>query len=404
MSRRDRWMAGDRTIDVYQIVSTFYPSVGGTQRATGTLSRGSIRQGYGMEVLTAWHSGLSRHEVVDGVPVRRLGLGGSGKLRSLTFGLHTFFFVLLRARSVPLVHTQNVDTPLLVGVLLKLVVRKRWVATVHGEWHIPRLCQTSLGRLRLCLMYRLADRLIAISEETRRTMIEEGASPESISLIPNGLDTGFFRPPDLEERRAVRARYGYGPDDVVVIYVGRLVFRKRVDLLLSAFARLGQESAGKCAIVGGGSKLNDLKALAKGLGLDERVRFVGPVDNVRDFYWLGDVFVLPSQFEGLPVALLEGMACGMAVLVTECPGNLVVVTDGVNGLTSAVDDEDHLAQRLARLMGDAMLRRTLGEEARRTVLERYSMQAVSEAHLRVYAEVVEQARQDLAGYDELAAE
>jgi len=375
-------------IKAYQIISTFYPSIGGTQRATGTLSRGLILQGCNVEVLTAWSSGLSRHEVIQTTSVRRLGFGGPGKLRSLTFGLHTFYWVVRHGRSTPLIHTQNIDTPLLVGILLKLLARKRWVATIHGGHHIPDKRRTLLGRFRLCLMRRLVDHFIAISEENRQVILEEGISPECISLIPNGLDVDFFRPPQPEERQALRARHGYGPDDIVVLYLGRLVFSKRADLLLRAFAGLGQKSAAKCIIVGDGPEIDNLQTLAEKLGLGVQVRFMGPVDNVRDFYWSSDVFVIPSMYEGLSVGLLESMACSMAVLVTKCPGNLQVVEDGVNGLTCNIDDLDALSCQLKRLIEDADLRSALGTEARRSILAEYSMLAVSEAHLRVYAHLV----------------
>jgi glycosyltransferase involved in cell wall biosynthesis len=377
-----------RGITVYQIVSTYYPSIGGVQRATGTLNQGLIQRGCDSQVLTTWLPGLRRYEIVQTTPVRRLGVGGPGKLRSLTFGLHTLYWVLRHGRSVPLIHTQNMDTPLLIGMLLSLLARKRWVATIHGEWHIPMTRRILLGQVRLYLMRRLVDHFIAISEGNRQVMLDEGIPPDRISLIPNSIDTDFFRPPQPEERRALRAQHGYQSGDVIVLFLGRLAFRKRPDLLLHAVAGLEQESRAKCIIVGDGPETDNLRMLTEKLALDTRVRFEGAVDNVRDFYWLSDIFVLPSQFEGFPVALLESMACGMAVLVTKCAGNLALVTDGVNGLTSEVDDVENLSQQLRILVNDANKRRALGKQAQRTILATCSMQVVSGAHLHIYREIL----------------
>ena len=373
---------------IYQIISSFRPLIGGAERATENLSRGLIRRGCNTEVLTSQRPGLSRIEIVNTVPVRRLGLGGPGKLRSLSFGLHTLYWVLRHGRSISIIHTQNIDTPLIIGMLLKLLGRKRWVVTIHGEWHIPVRRRTLLGRLRLRLMRRLANHFIAISEENKRVMLEEGIPSLCISQIPNSVDTDYFRPPQLEERLALRARHGYDPNDVIVLYLGRLIFRKRVDLLLRAFASLGPMPKTQCVIVGGGEEEEGLQTLAEELELGSRVRFLGPVDNVRDFYWLSDAFVLPSRFEGLPVALLESMACGMAVLATRCPGNLQVVEDGINGLTCQINDLDALARQLKRLVEDAALRSALGTEARGSILREYNIPVVSEAHLRAYARVL----------------
>ena len=373
---------------VFQVISSFRPLIGGAERATENLSRGLIAHGCNTEVLTAWRAGMSRIETIHTVPVRRLGVGGPGKSRSLSFGLHTCYWVLRHGRSIPIIHTQNIDTPLIAGALLKLFGRKRWVATIQGEEKILANRRTLLGRIRLCLMRHLADHFIAITSENKRVLLEEGVPPQHISQIPNGIDTEHFRPPRLEERQKLRAQYGYEPDDVILLYLGRLIPSKRVDLLLRAFASLVSMDRAQCIVVGAGAEAKRLQRIAEELELGSRVRFLGSVDNVRDFYWLSDIFVLPSISEGLPVALLESMACGMAVLVTRIPGNLQVVEDGINGLTCDIDDLDALARCLKMLVEDEGLRSVLGSEARSSILAEYSMLAAAEAHLRAYAHML----------------
>lgn len=371
-----------------QIISTFRPTIGGAQRATENLSRGLIRQGCDTQVLTSWRPGLGRVETVHSVPVRRLGTGGSVKLGALSFGLHAFYWILRHCRSIPIIHTQNIDTPLLVGMLLKVIGRKHWVVTIQGEPPIFAKHHTLFGRLRLRSMRRLADHFIAITEENEKVLLEDGIPAQQISRIPNSVDTDYFRPPRSDERQALRAQYGYDLDDTIVLYMGRLIFRKRVDLLLRAFARQSPASGVHCIVGGGGEETEKLQALTRELRLGSRVQFQGPVDNVRDFYWLSDIFVLPSRFEGLPVALLESMACGMAVLVSRCPGNLQVVKDKVNGLTCGIDDLSELSDCLKTLIKDRNLRSALGTEARSSISTEYSITAVSAAHLRVYNKIL----------------
>lgn len=278
------------------------------------------------------------------------------------------------------------DTPLLVGMLLKVLARKRLLLMIHGEWHIPNFRQTILGHVRLYWMRRLVDHFVAISLENRRVMLESGVPSDRISSIPNGLDLGFFRPPSPQERRAVRAEHGYEVDDVVVLYLGRLIPRKRVDLLLHALAAQKGANNVKGLIVGDGPAMEHLGTLVTELGLDARMRFAGSVSNVRDYYWMSDIFLLPSMFEGNSVALLESMACGMPVLVTRSAGNLAVVVDGVKGLACEIDDLESLLQGLGKPVNDVAYRCGLGAEARQTSLATYSMQAVSEMHLCVYRE------------------
>jgi glycosyltransferase involved in cell wall biosynthesis len=104
---------------------------------------------------------------------------------------------------------------------------------------------------------------------------------------------------------------------------------------------------------------------------------------------VSDIFVLPSQYEGLPVALLESMACGKTVLVSECDGNLHIVQNGSNGLTFAIDDEDHLASQLKQLLDNPRLRQELGQNAHTTILEHYSMAYVTQEHSALYRSLLE---------------
>lgn len=374
--------------EVYQIISSFYPLIGGAERATQTLCCGLVAAGCKVEVITAWHPGLSRQQVVGDLSVRRFGWSGPGKVRSFTFGLASLMHILRRQRAVPLIHAQNIDTPLLVGLLVRIIARKRLILTVHSDQVIPQKSRTIPGRLRIALMRRWVDHFIAVSQSGRQCMLDVGISPERISLIPNGLDTDFFRPPTCEEKAALRAELGYKPEDVIVLFLGRLIPSKRADLLLIALHKLSEEHNVKCIVAGDGSENEELQTLAQELALRERVRFVGAVNNVRDFYWLSDVFVQPSQFEGLSVALLESMACGLAVVVSDCEGNLELVTDRVNGLTFPVDNAQQLTERLTELIENPALRTVLGKRASADISARYSKEVVAEAHLEVYRQVL----------------
>jgi glycosyltransferase involved in cell wall biosynthesis len=223
-----------------------------------------------------------------------------------------------------------------------------------------------------------------------RTLLDMGIPSEYISLIPNGLDTDFFRPPQVEEREKLRSRHGYDSQTVVLLFLGRLIHRKRPDLLLRALAHLETNQQVNCLIVGDGPRMGNLQKIAQDLGIGTQVEFAGSVDNVRDFYWLSDIFVLPSRWEGLPVALLESMACGLTPLVSSCEGNLEVVTPERDGLSHAVDDLKSLKAQVERLVADAALRRRLGQEARRPIVESYGLDAVAESHLRIYGDLLGQ--------------
>ncbi len=384
-------------LSVCQIISSFRPIIGGAERATENLSSQLVKQGTHVVLLTRWHQGLERRQVIDNIPVWRIGLDGHKVISASSFLLTGLYHLMWDLQRFDIVHTQNIDMPLIIGMVAAVLLRKKLVVTIQGEPPILLKRRTALGRLRLQFMSCLADHFIAITEENERVLREQGITAEGISRIPNGVDTDYFRPPQPEERAELRAKHNYAPNEVVVLYMGRLIFRKRVDLLLHAFAHIDPKLPARCVVVGTGEEVGKLRRLTEELGIEARVEFPGPTDKVRDYYWASDIFVLPSMFEGLPVALLESMACGMAVLVTRSPGNLQIVKDRVNGMTCEIGDLADLSQHLKTLIEDVTIRTKLGSEARRTVVSEYSTYAVAKAHLKVYRQVLGHLRKGRPG-------
>jgi GalNAc-alpha-(1->4)-GalNAc-alpha-(1->3)-diNAcBac-PP-undecaprenol alpha-1,4-N-acetyl-D-galactosaminyltransferase len=157
----------------------------------------------------------------------------------------------------------------------------------------------------------------------------------------------------------------------IILNVGRLVSDKAQDVLLEAFAQLGDEFKGwRLALVGDGRLEEDLRGRASGLGLEGRVEWHGVVRDPYVFYRSATIFALPSRIEGTPNALLEAMSCGLPVVVSDgAPGLLELVEDGVTGLVVPVNDAAALAAALRRLARNSELRRRLGESARARVSE-----------------------------------
>jgi glycosyltransferase involved in cell wall biosynthesis len=184
---------------------------------------------------------------------------------------------------------------------------------------------------------------------------------------------------------------GLSADEFVVVYVGRLVPWKRVDLLIDAWGQLDPRDRGRLIIVGDGSESDTLHALGSHVGPD--VRFEGISRRPVLYLWAADAFANPSgdnkhQGEGLSVALLEAMAVGVPPVVTRGPGNDVVVEDGVTGLSFPVQDAAALAACLERVHHDVALRHRLGRDANARVRRDYSIETVAARLETLYASLI----------------
>ena len=140
-------------------------------------------------------------------------------------------------------------------------------------------------------------------------------------------------------------------------------------------------------MLGDGPIRHNLVTLANELGIRDLVTFAGESDRVVESLLLADIFILPSRAEGISNALLEAMACGLPVVVSDIPGNRDVIEHQHNGLCFGVDDPDSLAECLLLLLNQPDLRAQLGVNARRTVEKNYSMNYVADRYAKLYRDL-----------------
>ena len=228
---------------------------------------------------------------------------------------------------------------------------------------------------------RLSTHIFAVSESTRDFLVRiEGLPAARVSLVPNGVRVGTA-PPDDDARAAARARWGSGPGAVAVGGIGRLHPQKGFDRFLEA-AALAISANGnlRFLIAGSGPEEASLRARAERLGLDPvRVRFVGYLPGSEALLPALDLLLMPSRFEGLPLALLEAMAAGVPAVGARVDGIAEILEHGRDGWLVDPDDIPGYAAALGSLAIDPALRARLGTAARAKVEGRYSAEAMTRA-------------------------
>lgn len=362
-----------------------FDRTGGYERQAFFLARHFVRQGLRVRLITnVMREEHAPYEIRDGVRIHRLAPLGRPNLPNLFASfllflrqhrhefdvVHCHAFTFLSAACVP------------IGKLLKKPVLVK-VATQRDVQEFASRAKPGMGTSWFFL--RRAARLLAISDAIREEFAAHRIAGERVAVCPNGVDTeSFDAQPRSPEQDALRARCNAGPDDALFVYSGRLVERKAVDVLLRAWARM-QESAARLAILGDGDERASLEALRDELGLGERCRFFGEIEDVRPWLHAGDAFAFPSRLEGLPNALLEAMACGLPPVVARIGGCVDVVRDGESGLIFDTDDVSALTGALDTLAGSSELRTRMGAAARARVESAFSFASVGARLQEIYA-------------------
>jgi len=224
----------------------------------------------------------------------------------------------------------------------------------------------------------------AISPAVERRLHDAGVPTDRTRLIWSSVD-----PDALEARRSresVRAEFGVGPNEVLLLAAGALVPRKGLDVLLEALPRLSANV--RLWIAGGGPEREALEARAAATESEGRVSFLGRRDDLPDLLGACDLFVMPSRAEGLGIAALEAMTAGRAVVASRVGGLGELVVDGVNGTLVPPDDVDALSAALSELCDDRDLRARYGEAGPDRVADGFLAEQMVNAYEELYREVL----------------
>jgi glycosyltransferase involved in cell wall biosynthesis len=276
----------------------------------------------------------------------------------------------------------------------KAILHEHWGVNVRSLKVLPYFSSAALrhgyvGLYRYVL--RHCDRVIALTPQMLQSYTDYySVEPARITVLPNAVDVSRFnRPVDCHGAASVRAEMGLPQETRLVLMVGRLHPQKDLWTFLQVAEQVEQRVNLPTAflVAGSGSEEPVLRRHARAHELDH-VFFLGHRNDVPKLLHQADVFLLTSRYEALPVAVLEAMAAGCPVVATRSGGPEYVVTDGVDGLLAQVGDVQCLASQVTRLLHDDALHQRLARRAQQTVLDHYSLEAVSARMADIYREVL----------------
>lgn len=286
---------------------------------------------------------------------------------------------LLRKSRFDVIETFTYDSNLLALPLAWLAGVPARIATHHGVIEgFPRWIE----RLHAWLVNAgVASILVSVSGKTLEQAVQAGIRPERTTVIQNGIPPMALMPQNQAE---LRRQLGVEDGGAVLLSVGRLVYQKGHEYLVHAMPRILLDYPHtKAVICGEGALRPQLEKQIQELGLGESVRLMGNQTDIAPFLAGADLFVLPSRWEGLPVALLEAMGAGLPVVATRVEGVDEVVQETSQGLLVPPEDSDALASALLQLLGDPRLRRRMGEAARSRIQDLYTLDIMCGKYLDV---------------------
>ncbi len=362
-------------------------NVGGAEILLRDLAYELQEAGYHVSVCYRTHGPVAHDITTMGIPLTRL--------RRLARVDPTLLFQMcqvIRRERPQVVHTHLIKSDFFGRLAARLCGVPVVVSTLHNcdAWAAnPLLARTYM------LSTLFADELIAVSDEVRTFAIEQmGISATKIHTIPNGVSMARFEQQSTAGQ-AVRRELGIADDAPTVGIIARLMPQKDHATFLAAAAQIHQAMPqARFLVVGDGRLRETLIAQATDLGLNQAVIFCGLRSDIPDVLDTLDLLVFSSRWEGLPVALLEGMAAARPVVATAVGGVPGVVIDGHTGLLVPPGDPGSLAQACIRLLHNPDERIRMGQAGRLRVETEYSMHAMLQQTIEVYENAIKRKTQN----------
>ena len=351
--------------------------IGGSERDLTKLALRLDRSRFEPHVGCFREEGVRIEELREaGIPIVRFPVT-SFRSPSFLRGISAFR-QYVQTHGIRLLHTLDVPTNIFGIAAARLTGLRPAIAS--QLWFLDTIPRQFWRLHRLSL--RFADGVIVNSEAVRRQLIEqEGVPPTRVHVSHNGVETNLFH-----------AAPG-APDDrnsgVVVGAVCALRPEKRLDLLLDAFALIKHQHPGtKLLIVGSGEMLPALEQQRAQLDLLEDCRFEPAQRDVAPWMRALDIFVMCSQSESFPNALLEAMACGCCVIGSNVGGVPELIESGKSGLLFRSGDSRDLSEKLLRVLGDAPLRHCLATKAAERASQKFSIEEAVARTEKIYSSLL----------------
>ncbi|WP_048159748.1 glycosyltransferase family 4 protein [Thermococcus barophilus] len=369
----------------------FFPSTGGIEHHIHDLAKNLVEQGHDVHIITRLG------EYPDNTlpyTVHRF----KGRITVDSFHVSIGVDLLKRVNELykkehfDITHGHSIYSPIAVGVsnLSSGIRGVPSIITNHSFLGNSILNPTYILLLQTSL--RKIDGFIAVSNAVKKDLeniLRGSLRNRPIYVVPNGIDTNFWRP--VEDKEEWKSKMGLD-GGIVITTTSRLTKRKRVNVIPKLAKEIIEKyriEDIKFVIIGDGPEKRRIKELIKAYHIQDKVLMVGkqPREKVREYLWASDIYLSPAIYEAFGIAALEALSCGVPVVANNHGGISEIVRHGVTGLIS--EDDMELLENVLYLLNNIELVEKMGKNARKIVKEEFTWEKIAKEIVEIYKKTIE---------------
>lgn len=355
-------------------------------------------RGYSVNIVAPRVYGRSsRNEIWGKVRIRRFSFFAGDRLldtcdkvpifRMVVYFLSGFWSAMriVLSRRCKIIHVHYAVPTGIIAIAIGILTGRKVIVTTYGteinwfKWSSSRLIQALIR-----FVLNQAHIVTAISEYAAKTSARYLVDERKVFVTGvGGID--YRRMNKLKSQASVRDELHLGQEEYIILFIGSLARRKRVGDLLTVFSRVqGDIRNPRLVIIGKGEERSKLELLARELNIKSLVTFIDFVQEVPPYYVAADLFVLPSEEEGLGIVTMEAMAYGCPVLATRTSASLNLIREDEDGFLFEVGDIDDLERKIRSLYQNRGAAREVAEQAREKARSEFSFDKQVDNFLRIY--------------------
>lgn len=384
---------------ICMIISTPFPPVEGIGYYTYNLSKKLIEKGHEVVVITRGSRNKTKRELFENIEVIKAPF-----IPIYPFYIHVhgiFVNRLLKSleSQIDIIHlhtplTPNIKTslPVITTIHSPMLADNRYIKVSSIFTLFSKISARFVSYPIEKKLIQTSKKITTVSEAVAKELEDYGLDSKEITVMYNGVNEAFFTP-NKNKHNGVN-KY--------ILYVGHINREKGLfDLAECAKYICCEKSDISFIIAGKGRDLDKMKLKIKKAGIEDKFIFLGQVDQDKliELYQNASLFIFPSYHEGLPTVLLEAMSCGLPVIATDVRGNKDLISNGENGILVPPRNPKKMAEIILKLIDDEKLIEQLGKNARKTIMEKYTWNDVSNNFLKCYESLVGADNENLYKYN-----
>lgn len=373
------------------------PSFGGGGRRIYNVAKYMASTGYHVSIITSTNG---NRELIDNLellivktikPLSQNGLiWGINKMLQQAYSIYQLANFISKKRS-SVIHIVGSRSG--ISIYSVIIAKFKGIKVINGTSGYgnddPLTIKTfRLGSLRYFIHFVLPDIILNNSNLLVDSCVRAGVKHEKNRMIPNPVNTDMFSPSDNEEKNEIRRKFGLNQFENVVLTVSLIVPPKNIKEIIQIFKMISVENDSSILLIVGKvincevGYYRKLQELVSSLGLDDKVKFMGEVEDVREIMVASDCFVFASLKEGMPNVVLEAMSCGIPILMKRLEGvsDMMLGDGGGFEYTDLLDGQI----KLRNILSDQNLANSLGRNARNTTLCKFSNDVVISQYIELY--------------------